>query len=88
MVGTDFIDSINAFDIAGKTLRHFRLCFIYFYLLLKMAKRQGNFESSASKKQKITDDLDDLWGDDPDIEDIDDCIMLATQAFEQVMFYP
>ncbi|KAK5643469.1 hypothetical protein RI129_007314 [Pyrocoelia pectoralis] len=50
-----------------------------------MSKRSGNcngFTSSDSKKPKI-DNVDDLWGDDIDINDVDDCLMLAAQVYQQ-----
>lgn len=50
-----------------------------------MAKRSNNFEGSLPKRTKIDEDINDLWGEDPDVDDLDDCIMLATQVLEQVV---
>lgn len=52
-----------------------------------MAKRASrNSEGVPSKKARTDDDLDDLWGDDSDLDEdvIDDCFKLATQVTEQV----
>ncbi|KAB0799388.1 hypothetical protein PPYR_07268 [Photinus pyralis] len=50
-----------------------------------MSKRNGKFngfKSESGKKQKM-DNVDDLWGDDLDIKDVEDCFMLASQVCEQ-----
>lgn len=49
-----------------------------------MTKRQGNgLYNHTNKKSKFDDDLDHLWGDDPAIEDIDDCLLLAATQISQ-----
>lgn len=48
-----------------------------------MTKRFGDFNNGQNKKPKI-DNIDDLWGDDFDAKDIDDCLMMATQIYNQV----
>ena len=47
-----------------------------------MTKRVGEFGESDGKKQKLNDD--DLWGDDLNVEDVDDCFELASQNVEKV----
>lgn len=46
-----------------------------------MTKRVGEFGENDGKKQKLNDDL---WGDDLNVEDIDDCLELASQIIEKV----
>ncbi|CAH0560812.1 unnamed protein product [Brassicogethes aeneus] len=48
----------------------------------KMTKRYGQFEETNSKKSKLEDNLDDLWGDD---DDFDDCVRIATQVEEKIV---
>lgn len=51
-----------------------------------MAKRTSRNSEGVPSKRARTDDLDDLWGDDLDLDEdvIDDCFKLATQVIEQV----
>lgn len=51
-----------------------------------MTKRIHNFGEKYSKKPKLDDDIDALWGDDDDIDEsaLDNCIKLATQVLEDV----
>lgn len=55
-----------------------------FLQYLKMTKRFGNFADNTAKKIKTN--LDDLWGDDLDLDDkdVDDVLLLASQVYEQV----
>ncbi|KAF5282193.1 hypothetical protein FQR65_LT02890 [Abscondita terminalis] len=51
-----------------------------------MSKRLGNvndFKLNNVKRAKVDQTLDDLWGDDLDIDDVDNCLMLATQMCQQ-----
>lgn len=52
-----------------------------------MTKRNNNdFDENQAKKLKLN--IDDLWGEDFNAEDVDNCLMLATQICEQVsLFY-
>lgn len=48
-----------------------------------MTKRNNNSQNGNSKKPKLDDDIEALWGDeDIDDSDLDDCFKLATQVFE------
>lgn len=47
-----------------------------------MTKRNNEYQENPAKKSKL--DTDDLWGDDLDAADIDDCLMLATQVYQKV----
>lgn len=51
-----------------------------------MSKRSKNFGGVPSKRIKTENDLEDLWGDDLDLDEsvIDDCFKLATQVIEEV----
>lgn len=51
-----------------------------------MTKRAKDFEGVSSKRAKTNRDIEDLWGDDLDLDEsvIDDCFKLATQVIEQV----
>lgn len=50
-----------------------------------MTKRNSNFEENPPKKSKLV--VDDLWGDDLNAEDIDDCLLRATQVYQQVICF-
>lgn len=52
-----------------------------------MTKRFGEPVESDNKKQKIDNDLSDLWGDDIDDEAIDNCYRIATQSSKNVSFF-
>lgn len=47
-----------------------------------MSKRAGSICDNNSKKARLS--FEDLWGEDLDINDIDDCITLATQVCQTV----
>lgn len=49
-----------------------------------MTKRVRNCDELYSKKPKLDQDIDALWGEDLDESALDDCIKLATQVFEEV----
>lgn len=49
-----------------------------------MTKRNNNnFEQNPSKKAKY--DLDDLWGEEFDDDEIEACVLRATQVFQHVI---
>ncbi|KAF5302207.1 hypothetical protein FQA39_LY10246 [Lamprigera yunnana] len=55
-----------------------------------MSKRSGysgisnHFNSNEAKKPRVeTNNVDDLWGDDLDFDDLDKCVLMATQICEQ-----
>lgn len=50
-----------------------------------MSKRIGSIYENSCKKARLS--IDDLWGEDLDINDIDDCITLATQVCQTVSIY-
>ncbi|XP_017776370.1 PREDICTED: uncharacterized protein LOC108562513 [Nicrophorus vespilloides] len=45
-------------------------------------KRYNNFQGSTEKKIKVDESYEELWGSDPDIDDIDGCFLQATQICE------
>lgn len=50
-------------------------------------KRTERFNfNSVAKKQKVQEDIDDVWGDDPEFEEIDKCIIMASQICSQVRY--
>lgn len=52
-----------------------------------MSKRPKDFGGVPTNKRiKTEDNLEDLWGDDLDLDEsvIDDCFKLATQVIEEV----
>lgn len=53
-----------------------------------MTKRFLNGDPTSTKKQKVNDNFDDLWGEDLDEGDVDDALELASQAFQQVSLAP
>lgn len=49
-----------------------------------MTKRNNCFHETSAKKSKL--DLDDLWGEDFDDDEIEACVLKATQVHEVSIF--